>query len=330
MKCTFSFAKLVWRGKSCGPPSNDVTSPTAAASKMTKLVVLFVCLILGSHAGAASSFRPLSQVRRDWQTTARPFPLVGAKQTRMNPNLSGSSSSNNNNNNKHTTFNVRGGGATTRGAAVTPLFATLPPVLLSKSSWIATWAVAVGGFLVRNYKTKQPWPTLLTTGSRRGWNFVHAVSSTIFAGTILTTTLVEWLVVRAAHPAVMKFWFSTIPSVDVAVVLPALTGAMISGVAQSIQEYGRVVEAPKYVKAVLHTLATFGLWWAATDRPTQRGATKAVETWLTMTQAARASSSFPRILQWRRASNIISCLFVLALYILMVLKPGRPDLPPIR
>ena len=194
-----------------------------------------------------------------------------------------------------------------------------------KSGLVASWAIALGGFLIRNYKAAKPWPDILLTGSRRGWNFVHAVSSTVFSGTILVTTLLEWLVVRSASPAVLKFWFLTIPGVDLVVVLPALTGAVVSGVAQAVQEYGKVAEAPKYVKAVLHTMATFGLWWAATDRPTQLKARQAIQVWL-----ETASGPVPSILQWRRASNLVSCGFVMVLYILMVLKPGRPDLPPIR
>ena len=216
-----------------------------------------------------------------------------------------------------TTLTIRGG-----GIAAAPMAA----VVVSKSGLVLSWAVALGGFLIRNYKASQPWPGILLTGSRRGWNFVHAVSSTVFSGTILVTTLLEWLVVRSASPAVMKFWFYTIPGVDVTVVLPALTGAVVSGVAQSLQEYGKVAEAPKYVKAVLHTMATFGLWWAVTDRPTQRQARQAVQVWLENS----AAGPLPSILQWRRASNLVSCSFVLVLYILMVLKPGRPDLPPIR
>lgn len=220
------------------------------------------------------------------------------------------------------TFGFTVNSLTIRGGSV--MAPAMVANLATKSGIIVSWAVALGGFLIRNYKTAEPWPGILATGSRRGWNFTHAVSSTIFSGTILVTTLLEWLVVRSASPAVLKFWFSTIPAVDVAVVLPALTGAVVSGVAQSVQEYGKVAEAPKYVKAVLHSMATFGLWWAATDRPTQYKARQAVMTWL------ETNGPVPSILQWRRASNLVSCAFVMVLYILMVLKPGRPDLPPIR
>lgn len=210
---------------------------------------------------------------------------------------------------------------------------TAASAVFSKSGLIVGWAVAVGGFLIRNYKTSNPWPAVLVTGPRRFWNFLHAISSTVFSGTILVTTLIEWFVVRSGAPAVMQFWFLTVlPVVDIAVVLPALSGAIVSGVAQSIQEYHKLVEAPKYVKAVLHTMATFGLWWALTDRPTQHRAQQAVQSWVQ--QAASLSNKnallLPGILKWRRASNLVSCLFVMALYVLMVLKPGRPDLPPVR
>ena len=206
------------------------------------------------------------------------------------------------------------------------------------------WAVAIGAFFIRNYKYKTvPWPSFLgnstaaettdqATGtlprrpSRRVWNFIHAVGSTIFSGTILVTTLLEWLVVKSGTPIVLAFWFRVVPILDVAVVVPALTATMISGVAQAVDEYGPIKEAPKYVKAVLHTLVTFGLFWAATDRTSQHGALQALQTWLD----SSSRGPLPGILFWRRASNLTSCCFVMALYALMVLKPGRPDLPPIR
>jgi len=266
----------------------------------TVVVLLFAIIQIGAPVVVGAAFQTPSRID---QKRSFPFLSTSQKIRAKTP----------------ATLTYRGGGS---GMAL-----PMEAVAVSKSAgFVASWAVALGGFLIRNYKATKPWPNILLTGSRRGWNFVHALSATVFSGTILVTTLLEWLVVRSASPPVIKFWFTTIPGIDVAIVLPALTGAVVSGVAQSVQEYGKVAEAPKYVKAVLHTMATFGLWWATTDRPTQRRARRAVQIWL----ESDASGPVPGILQWRRASNLFSCCFVLVLYILMVLKPGRPDLPPIR
>eukprot|EP00977_Amphora_coffeiformis_P011528 scaffold2768_cov161-Amphora_coffeaeformis.AAC.4 len=265
------------------------------------LVVLLFAIILMGGPGVGAAFQPPLQHIHQGRKSVSFSPVSPKPQAKARQTLA-----------------IRGGGS--------KMVAPMAAVVVSKSGLLASWAIALGGFLIRNYKATKPWPSILLTGSRRGWNFVHAVSSTIFSGTILVTTLLEWLVVRSASPTVIKFWFLTIPRIDVAIVLPALTGAVVSGVAQSVQEYGTVKEAPKYIKSVLHLMATFGLWWAATDRPTQRQARQAVQLWL----ENKASGPVPSILQWRRGSNLVSCSFVLVLYILMVLKPGRPDLPPIR
>ena len=272
------------------------------------LILVLLCLRRDSHQSTCvvTAFRPIS-------TRCKPTVEATKQSWSTPPRING--------------LTFRGGG---RRKNAGNGFSTA--LGFSKSGLISTWAVAVGGFLIRNYKTNRPWPRILTTGSRRGWNFVHAVSSTVFAGSILLTTVLEWFVVQSKSVAVWKFWFlSTVSLLDIAIVVPALTGAIVSGVAQSVQEYGKIVEAPKYVKAVLHTLATFGLWWIFTDRPTQYKARMAIVNVTGISATATLPwSTTPHIFLWRRASNVISCVFVLALYGLMVFKPGRPDLPPVR
>jgi hypothetical protein len=131
----------------------------------------------------------------------------------------------------------------------------------------------------------------------------------LFAGTILTTTVLEWIVVRSGSAAVKQFWFEeTVDQAETALVLPGLTASIVSGIAQCWLTYERCLKrAPLHVKLPLHILSTFGLWWLWTD--------------LRLRGARAATDDGAQIK--RRWSNVVSCLFLLVLYGVMVLKPGH-------
>jgi len=191
---------------------------------------------------------------------------------------------------------------------------------------IIAWAVTISYFLITNF-VSGPWPESLLSSNRDEWRLVHAISSMLFGGTIVISTIIEWLVVASKNSAVISFWFNQVPALDGAIVLPALTGAIISGVAQANQDYGSLREAPKYIIGSLHVLLTFAVWWVLTDVTTQYSAKQAVAEWSNDGNAKQSNVDVPRLLKTRRWSNIGSCLFVNALFILMALKPGHssPD-----
>jgi hypothetical protein len=149
------------------------------------------------------------------------------------------------------------------------------------------------------------WPGILTVVDLRTWALMHAVSGVFFAGGIFTTAYIEWLVTKTFSKPVQDFWYGAASSVEWALVLSGLTGSLISGVAQSWIMYQRpIMYAPIHVKLPIHILVAFGLWWLATD-VTQRDA------------------AGDKAMQRRRLlSNAISCLLTLAIFGIMVLKPG--------
>ena len=186
--------------------------------------------------------------------------------------------------------------------------------------FITSWAVVISFFLVVNYDSG-PWPTCLLTSNRDVWRLVHAISSMLFGGTIVVSTILEWMVVSSKNPTVIIFWFYQVPALDGAIVMPALTGSILSGVAQAAQDYGSLKESPKYIKGSLHVLLTFAIWWAMTDITTQHLAQQTVMEWVNAAHDDK-NSAVPRVIRLRRWSNIGSCLFVAALYALMALKRG--------
>jgi hypothetical protein len=147
---------------------------------------------------------------------------------------------------------------------------------------------------------------------------VHQLSAMAFAGTILATTLLEWVVVQSKESSVHQFWFTQAPRVEMALVLPGLTGFLVSGVALAFQNYGSLVHAPFHIQWVMHLLTWSGLWWGLTDVTTQ---SKALDAATMATQDS--SNAIPRVLLFRRFSNLVSCGFLAALYAIMVLKPSR-------
>lgn len=186
-----------------------------------------------------------------------------------------------------------------------------------------TWAGCISYFLITNY-TLGPWPLqlMLSSDHRDAWRLMHAISSMLFGGTILVSTMMEWLVVSSKQKPVILFWFDTIPSnLDGAVVLPSLTCAILSGVAQACQDYGSLKQAPKYITGSLHVLLTFALWWVVTDVSTQSASQRDVKAW--MNDDDDNDDTVPRVLFKRRWSNVGSCVFVCVLYTLMAFKPGH-------
>jgi hypothetical protein len=182
---------------------------------------------------------------------------------------------------------------------------------------LTLWIGSMSLFIVKNYKSG-PWPaSFLLFTNRDIWRLLHDVCSMLFGGTIVISTIVEWLVVASRNNQVMEFWFEKVPTLDGAVVLPSLTVTILSGMAQASQDYGSIQEAPPYIKGSLHVLLTFAVWWAVTDVFTQRATQHAIQT--------KNDTSLQRVLRRRKWSNVGSCLFVSALYTLMAYKPGHDD-----
>ena len=188
---------------------------------------------------------------------------------------------------------------------------------------LVVWLLAISTFIAINVTIK-PFPqSLLLTLSRQQWSLVHAISSMMFGGTILLSTLIENLVVSSRKSAVVRFWFLSVPRLDSLVVLPALTGSIISGIGQATIDYGGMIGAPKHVTGAVHALLTFGLWWGATDITTQERAKKLARSLDRESDALlQGDGDATKLLKLRRISNIVSCLMVIGLYALMVLKPG--------
>jgi hypothetical protein len=184
----------------------------------------------------------------------------------------------------------------------------------SNTKAVFWWVYGASLFLLYSYRSQTTWPSFIPVISLRALNFVHAMSGMIFSGGIVTTTVLEWMVVNKKKRDLNVFWFATVPRIEKLLVLPALTGSIVSGVAQSFTSYGSLRFAPQHIKSALHLLLAFGLWWAFTDGKTQQ---KAIEA----SQSADLAEIPPVFLQ-RRISNGVSCIFVFLLYGIMVLKPG--------
>ena len=110
-------------------------------------------------------------------------------------------------------------------------------------------------------------------------------------------------------------------------VLPGVTGSMLSGMAQSFYNYGSLRTAPLHVKSSLHLIFLFGIWWAVTDRQSQTDMLK-LSIMREENDNDNSDSSttiqeeMMRVWKRRRLYNTVSCLFVAVLYGMMVLKPG--------
>lgn len=182
---------------------------------------------------------------------------------------------------------------------------------------LGAWISALSCFLLYNNYV-QPFPSIIQEIPVQNFGLIHAVTAMLFGGGIILTTLIEWMVVQSKDSRVMSFWFQNVPDLDSKIVLPALTGLIVSGVGLAVDHYGTLGNSPYHVVASISTLLAFAFWWAATDLTTQGKATFAVEEWIN----GDNRNNVLHILQLRKISNIVSCLFVLTLYSIMVLKPG--------
>jgi len=193
------------------------------------------------------------------------------------------------------------------------------------------WMGSLSGFIFAN-NWIGPWPSAMTHVPERVYFVFHMLGGMLFGGGIIMTTALEWLTVKTKSPPVLQFYFDKVPLLDMAVVLPGLTAAMISGTGLCITRYGSLGTAPPHIPAVFYCLTAFAAWWAATDLATQGTAMRAVDEWVASPESQEDGAAVPQIVESRFWSNITSCGFVVALYAIMVLKPGTlpqytPHLP---
>lgn len=182
---------------------------------------------------------------------------------------------------------------------------------------LGIWMVGLSGFIFAN-NWIGPWPLFMKDIPERVFFTGHMLGGMLFGGGIIMTTALEWLVTKNKNPAVLMFYFDKVPLLDMALVLPGLTLAMFSGTGLTITRYGGLGIAPAHIPVVFYILTAFAAWWGATDLATQGTAMRAIDEWV----ATNGKGDIPQIVQDRFWSNIVSCVFVVALYAAMVLKPG--------
>lgn len=189
---------------------------------------------------------------------------------------------------------------------------------------LGTWIAGLSSFLLVN-NFVGPWPAaLLQAIPVKFFGLAHALSAMLFGGGIILTTLIEWLATDSKNSSVLNFYFDKVPALDSLVVLPALTVSILSGVGLSVDHYDSLGQAPFHVVGAISTLLAFAIWWASTDLTTQGTAMEAIQEW---TGGDTENAEVPQIVQFRKFSNVVSCIFVAAIYGFMVLKPGFT--PPI-
>mmetsp|Transcript_9302 Transcript_9302/g.17141 ORF Transcript_9302/g.17141 Transcript_9302/m.17141 type:complete len:188 (+) Transcript_9302:32-595(+) len=155
-----------------------------------------------------------------------------------------------------------------------------------------------------------PPPTFPPRRQRVG-TLVHSMAVCMFAGGIALSTVYEQLVAATGPDPALLWWVQTVPSIDGFFVVPSLALAMISGVQKTKEKYGSLRRAPKHVLLTLRLLAGFGLWWGAFDRASQAKAA-----------ACEDADCMRAVMRSRLATNVVSCLLVIAIFATMVLKPG--------
>lgn len=180
------------------------------------------------------------------------------------------------------------------------------------------WMASVSTFiLVNNFVG--PWPNeIIHAVPERLWFLFHMLGGMLFGGGVLLTTAIEFMVARTKNYSVMVFWFDKVPLVDMAIVLPGLTLAIVSGISLAVQHYGSLGTSPLHIQYVFWALVTFASWWGITDLTTQGSALNAVYEYA----GKDGEEEAPAIVMERTISNVVSCLLVLVLYGIMVLKPG--------
>lgn len=177
---------------------------------------------------------------------------------------------------------------------------------------LLVWFHAVIGFVVWNYyATSSLWPSFFLDIPVRVWSLLHALSAMVFAGGIITTTLLEWQLPSMMIGTTTKDQSKLLQwlwQVESKLVLPAVSMSLISGVAQAFNNYTSLRAAPFHVKGALHVMVLFAVWWAWTDR---------------RSQASLRDDGFEETkVMARRLSNLVSCAFLVVLYGMMILKPG--------
>jgi len=184
---------------------------------------------------------------------------------------------------------------------------------------LGTWIAGLSSFLLVN-NFVGPWPAnLLQSIPVEYFGLTHALAGMLFGGGIILTTFIEWLASASKNASVLKFWFGKVPALDSLVVLPALTASIVSGVGLAVDHYDSLAQSPIHVTGAISTLLAFAVWWAVTDLTTQSAATEAIAEW---SQGDTENTDIPSVVNLRRISNVVSCLFVAAIYAIMVLKPG--------
>jgi hypothetical protein len=162
-----------------------------------------------------------------------------------------------------------------------------------------------------------PWPaSIIYAVPEEYWLIFHYLGATLFAGSIILTTCMEWLVASSNIPAVQKFWFERVPVLDLAIVVPGVVTALVAGTAVADWRYGGLATSPKHIGLAGMHMILFFLWWALTDLTTQ---SKAKEYFLEGNANTDKNSN---IMLMRKVSNLGSCLFVVVLYCIMTFKPG--------
>jgi hypothetical protein len=201
--------------------------------------------------------------------------------------------------------------------------------------WLGALEATLSAFLLTN-QFVGPWPEdFILDVPQRTFLLIHFLSGMLFGGGIILTTCIEWLVVDSTSSGNNKdallFWFQRVPQLDAFLVVPALTSAVVSGVALAVQNYERLSFAPLHIRMSLYTLVLFALCWATTDVTTQAPARTALQAWATGPSQEDTDENnkvndeaVPRVVQLRRISNVVSCLLVVLLYAIMTLKPGYP------
>jgi hypothetical protein len=211
--------------------------------------------------------------------------------------------------------------------------------------WIATMSI----FIVKNYASEDLWPiSCLADIPVPYLSLLHSLGNMVFAGSIITTTVMEWTVTDSDDLNIIPFWFDRVQKVERFLVLPALFLSIVSGIIRANVTYGTIQGSPLHVKSSLHLLATFGLWWGITDRTTINKVLSSSSGTSSCDNAADASNdmsqttatvstadaddnltdnSHPSVIQKkivtiRRISNLVSCGFLVASYAIMILKPG--------
>jgi len=184
---------------------------------------------------------------------------------------------------------------------------------------LVAWALSISAFiLVNNFVG--PWPDHMAQVPERVWFVLHMLGGMLFGGGVILTTAIEWLVAHNRNSPVLQFWFDKVPLLDAAIVLPALTIAMISGTGLAIEHYGGLGVAPPHIATVFYTLVAFATWWGLTDLTTQGKALTDVNEWAIRT-SEEAKLDIPPVVEHRKISNVVSCLFIVALYCEMTFKP---------